>query len=145
MATTIVVDADLTDAVHATTNEKGGDAMRRSSPMKTGATTGSAHGARAQRPSGGSAATGQWWKAWVLLTSLGATVLGWVAFSTGEPPVESAVVAPVMTPMPTQVLSARHVNGPEQRRPLPPSAGMLLPAMPQKPVFQAPVTRTRRS
>jgi hypothetical protein len=81
----------------------------------------------------------------VLLTSLGATVLGWVAFSTGEPPVESAVVAPVTTPMPTPVLSARRVNGPERRTPLQPSAGMLLPAMPQKPVFQAPVTRTRRS
>ena len=112
--------------------------------MKTGATTGSAHGARAQRPSGGSAAMSQWWKAWVLLTSLGATVLGWVAFSTGEPPVESAVVARATTPMPTQVVPARHVNGLEQPRPLPPSAGML-PAMPQKPVFQAPVTRTRRS
>jgi hypothetical protein len=113
--------------------------------MKTGATRGSAHGARAQRPSGGSAATGQWWKAWVLVTSLGASVLGWAAFSTGEPPVESAVVAPVTTPMPTEVLPAHQVNGPEQPRPLPPGAGMLLPAMPQKPVFQAPVTRTRRS
>ena len=81
----------------------------------------------------------------MLLTSLGATVLGWVAFSTGEPPVESAVVAPVKTPMRTQVLPARRVNGPEQPRPVPSGAGMLLPAMPQKPVFQAPVTRTRRS
>ena len=103
-----------------------------------------AHRARAQRPSGGSAATGQWWKAWVLLTGLGATVLGWVAFSTGEPPVESAVVARDTTPMPTQVVPARHVNGLEQPKPLPPSARML-PAMPRKPVFQAPVTRTRRS
>jgi hypothetical protein len=114
--------------------------------MKTGATTGFANGARAQKPAGGSAASGQWWKAWVLLTSLAATVLGWVAFSTGEPPVESAVVAPDTTPMPTQVAPARHVSGLEQPRPrpVPASAGML-PAMPQKPVFQAPVTRTRRS
>jgi len=141
----IVVDSDLTDVGHTTTDETGSDAVRRSSPMNPAATTGSAPRARAQRPSGGSAATAQWWKAWVLLTSLGATVLGWVAFSTGEQPVESAVVAPVTTPMPTQVLPARHVNGPEQPRPLPPSAEMLLPAMPQKPVFQAPVTRTRRS
>jgi hypothetical protein len=81
----------------------------------------------------------------MLLTSLGATVLGWVAFSTGEPPVESAVVAPVTTPRATQVAPARHLNGLEQPRPLPPSAGILLPAMPQKPLFQAPVTRTRRS
>ena len=113
--------------------------------MNAGATTGSAHGTRAQRPCGGSAATGQWWKAWVLLASVGVTVLGWVAFSTGESSVESAVVAPVTTPMPTQVLPARHVKGAEQPSPLPPSAGTLLPTMPQKPVFQAPVTRTRRS
>ena len=111
--------------------------------MKAGATTGPANGARAPRP-GGSAASGQWWKAWVLLTSLGVTVLGWVAFSTGEPPVENAVVAPDTAPRPTQVAPARHMNELEQTRPLPPSAGML-PAMPQKPVFQAPVTRTRRS
>ena len=111
--------------------------------MKTAATTGPADGAPAQR-AGGSAASGQWWKAWVLLISLGATVFGWVAFSTGEPPVESAVVAPDTAPRPTQVAPARHMNELEQTRPLPPSDGML-PAMPQKPVFQAPVTRTRRS
>ena len=95
-------------------------------------------------PAGHPAASGQWWKAWVLLTSLGATVLGWMAFSTGAPPVESAVVAPDTTPMPMRVAPVRHVSGLEQPEPLPPSAGML-PAMPQKPVFQAPVTRTRRS
>ena len=111
--------------------------------MKAGATTGPENGARARRP-GGSAASGQWWKAWMLLTSLGATVLGWVAFSTGEPPVESAVVAPDTAPRPTQVAPARHMNELKQTRPLPPSDAML-PAMPQKPVFQAPVTRTRRS
>lgn len=112
--------------------------------MKTAATTGSANGARAQRPPGGSAASGQRWKAWVLLTSLGATVLGWVAFSAGEPPVESAVVAWDTAPRPSQVAPARPMNEPEQMTPLQPSAGMM-PAMPQKPVFQAPVTRTRRS
>lgn len=138
---TIVADADLTDTVHTTTDERGAQAMRRSNPMTTAAPTVSAHEARAQRHAGGSAASGQWWKAWVLLTSLGATVLGWMAFSTGEPPVESAVVARDTTSMPTQV---RHLNGLERPRPLPPSAGML-PGMPQKPVFQAPVTRTRRS
>jgi hypothetical protein len=141
---TSVVNGNLTDAVHATTDERGSETMRRSRPMKTVPPTGSAHVARAQRPSGGSAASGQWWKAWVLLTSLGASVLGWMAFSTGEPPVESAVVAPDTTLIPTQVAPARHVNGLEQPRPLRPSAGML-PPMPQKPVFQEPVTRTRRS
>jgi hypothetical protein len=118
--------------------------MRRSIPMRTAATTGSASGARVQRLPGGSAASGQWWKAWVLLTSLGATVLGWMALSMGEPSVDSAVVAPAPTPGLTQIAHARQVSGREQPRPLPPSAGML-PAMPQKPVFQAPVTRTRRS
>jgi hypothetical protein len=118
--------------------------MRRSIPMRTAATTGSASGARVQRLPGGSAASGRWWKAWVLLTSLGATVLGWMALSMGEPSVESAVVAPDTTLRPTQVAPARHVSGLEQPTPLPPSAGML-PTMPQKPVFQAPVTRTRRS
>ncbi len=144
MAMTIVVDADLTDAVHTTTDERGRDAVRRSSPMKAAATTGSSNGARVQSPPGGAAASGQWWKAWVLVTSLGATALGWMAFSTGEPPVESAVVAPDATPRPAQVAPARDVKGLEQPRPRPPSAGML-PAMPQKPVFQGPVTRTRRS
>jgi hypothetical protein len=119
--------------------------MRKSSSMKTDATADSAGGPQVQRPRGGPAVSGQWWKVWVLLTSLGATVLGWVAFSTGEAPAENAVIAPVTTPMPSQVLPARRVNGPEQRRPVPPGAGTLLPAMPQKPVFQAPVTRTRRS
>lgn len=114
--------------------------MRKSSSMKTAAATGSAGGPRV-----GPAGSGQWWKVWVLVTSLGATVLGWVALSTGEPPVDSAVAAPVATPIPTQVLPARRVNGPEPPRPVPSRAGMLLPAMPQKPVFQAPVTRTRRS
>lgn len=111
--------------------------------MKTGTTTDSADGVRTHRPAGGSAATGQWWKAWVLLTSLGATVLGWVAFSTGEPPVESAVVA--STPMPTQVLPARQLTERDRPRPLSPGVRTPLPTMPQKPVFQAPVTRTRRS
>lgn len=86
----------------------------------------------------------QRWKAWVLLASLGAPVLGWMTSSTGEPPVESTAVAPDTTLMPTQVAPAARVDGPVPLRPLPQSA-VILPAMPQKPVFQAPVTRTRRS
>jgi hypothetical protein len=145
MAMTIVVDADRTDAVHTTTDQKrGSDAMQRSIPMRIAATTGSANGVRVQRPAGGWAASGQWWKAWALLTSLGATVLGWMALSMGEPSVESVVVGPAPTPRLTQIAPARQVSGLEQPRPLPPSVGVL-PAMPQKPVFQAPVTRTRRS
>jgi hypothetical protein len=112
--------------------------------MKSAATPGSANLAPAQRAPGGSAASSQWWKAWVLLTSLGATVLGWMASSTGEPYVESAAVAADTAPMPTHVAPARPVSGLEQARRRPPNAGTL-PAMPQKPVFQSPVTRTRRS
>lgn len=145
MATLIAVDTDLIDAAHTTTDEReAATPMRRTRPMRTDATAGSANGARVQRPDAGLAASGQWWKAWVLLTSLGATVLGWVAFSTGTPPVESAVVAPDTAPTPTRIAPARHVNGLERPSRLPASTGML-PPMPQRPVFQAPVTRTRRS
>jgi len=112
--------------------------------MRTTTTPRSANGAPVQRPPGGSAASGQWWKAWVLLTSLGATVLGWMALSMAEPAVESAVAVPAPTPRLTQDSPVRQVSGLEQPRPRLPSAGTL-PAMPQKPVFRAPVTRTRRS
>jgi hypothetical protein len=80
--------------------------MRKSRPMKTAATAGSAGGPQVKRPRGGPTVSGQWWKVWVLLTSLGATVLGWVAYSTGEPPVESVVVAPVTTPIGVRGLAA---------------------------------------
>ena len=64
---------------------------------------------------------GQWWKAWVLLTGLGATIFGWMAFPHGE--------------------RAEPIDSPRHLR----TSVRTLPAMPQKPVFQAPVTRTRRS
>ena len=112
--------------------------------MRTGATTGSGHETRVRIPSGGSAATGQWWKAWVLLTGLGATVLGWMAFAAGGPPAAPPVVASDARLAPTQAEPVRYVSGLEQPRPLPSSATGL-PAVPQKPVFQTPVTRTRRS
>ena len=56
-----------------------------------------------------------WWKAWILLSSLGATVVGWMALPGVEPPADAVVVSPRVT------------------------------AMPQKPAFEAPVTRTRSS
>ena len=139
MTMTIVSDADPIDDVHATTEEMG--ITRRHAEitsMKTQAATGSGHGTR------GPAAGSHWWKAWVLVTSLGATVLGWMAFAMTEPPANLAVVAPDARPAPTQAPPARHASGLEQPGPLPASAGML-PVMPQKPIFQAPVTRTRRS
>lgn len=93
---------------------------------------------------GGSTSAGrQWWKLWVLLTSIAATVLGWMAFPADQPSaspesVSTQVPAPVNEAI---VLPAETVD---RTRPL---AGVVhpLPAMPQKPVFQAPITRTRRS
>ena len=106
-------------------------------------TRGSANVIRGRLPLRGSGVSREGWKAWVLLTSLGATLLGWMAFATGAQSVESVAVAPDTRPMPVET-PARHVSGLEQPRRLPASDGML-PAMPAKPVFQAPVTRTRRS
>jgi hypothetical protein len=103
---------------------------------------GSADAARVRSPHGGFAANGQWWKACVLVTGLGATVLGWMAFPRDKPAVESVAISP-QAPMP-QVAPVFRVNGLDEPRPLPPTA-RTLPAMPQKPVFQTPVTRTRRS
>jgi hypothetical protein len=111
--------------------------------MKTSTRTGSHH-EEPQRQIGAAAGGHSWWKAWVLLASLGATALGWVAFATDGAAVESAVAVRETAPVPTRFSPARDVNGRVQPRPLPPSPGMV-PVMPRKPVFQAPVTRTRRS
>ena len=76
------------------------------------------------RRTGSPGAGGQWWKAWVLLTGLGATTFGWMAFQQAEP-----------------VLRVEPIGSPRNL----PTSARRLPTMPQKPVFQAPVTRTRRS
>lgn len=76
---------------------------------------------------------GQWWKVWVLLTSVGVTVFGWLALPTNEP----ATVADA--PPPQVSVSADNFPGVSVER-----VGRLRGA-PVKPVFQAPVTRTRRS
>lgn len=123
--------------------------------MKTAATSGSRNGTRTERGPGR-----EWWKVWVLLTSLGATVLGWMAFALGEPPAEHAIIAPASAsapaePVPAPVPALRTIEPADLAPPPrtievePPllrqrSVGTL-PAMPSKPVFQAPVTRTRRS
>jgi hypothetical protein len=67
-----------------------------------------------------------------------------MAITMGEPPVESVVAAPEASPMPTQIAPALGIDRLDEPTRLEPSA-RTLPAMPQKPVFQAPVTRTRRS
>lgn len=111
--------------------------------MKT-ASTGSGSVARVQKPPCGSAANNQWWKAWALLISLGATVFGWMAFASGEPPVEKSAIVVPEAPLPTRVAPVSRVTELDKPSPIPPGA-RTLPAMPSKPVFQSPVTRTRRS
>ncbi|MEQ1756735.1 MAG: hypothetical protein ABL986_00320 [Vicinamibacterales bacterium] len=68
----------------------------------------------------------QWWKAWVLLAGFGATVLGWMVFPRDQHTPASVVISPQVTQSDETGI----------RR---------LPRMPDKPVFQAPITRTRRS
>jgi hypothetical protein len=84
-----------------------------------------------------------WWKAWLLLTGLGATVLGWKAFPQDEqPPLDGRGSSQVS--MSVEDASALRVEPIDRARDA--STGIrVLPAMPQRPVFMAPVTRTRRS
>ena len=94
-----------------------------------------------------SVASGQWWKVWVLLSSLGATMFGWLALTSDKPTSDSVVVAPpVAIPITAPGTAARvlRTDAVDKMRQHPPSARPL-PTMPQRPVFQSPVTRTRRS
>ena len=95
------------------------------------------------RRTGSPGAVGQWWKAWVLLTGLGATVLGWMAFPSDEqPPVNGIGSSQVsMSVEDAPVLRVEPIDRTRQAQ----TGIRMLPAMPQKPVFRAPVTRTRRS
>ena len=86
---------------------------------------------------------GQWWKAWVLLTGLGATVFGWMAFPHGEQPAATAGISPQVS-MSSENEPRLRVGAIDSPRHLQ-SSVRTLPTMPQKPVFRAPVTRTRRS
>ncbi len=88
----------------------------------------------------------QWWKAWLLLTSLGATALGSMALPQDEPqPVSGAgsVQAPaVAEPVRMVPVRAVQTSGTIARSP---TGAPALRAIPQRPVFRTPVTRTRRS
>ena len=111
--------------------------------MKSASNPGSARERTPTRRAGSAAGGTQWWKAWLLLTSLGATVLGWVAFPQDEQQADSGIVSPQMR-LPAEdasVVRVDMVGNSEQ----PPTTARALPTMPQKPVFRAPVTRTRRS
>ena len=84
-----------------------------------------------------------WWKAWILLSSLGATVVGWMALPGVKSPADAAVVSPMVTTTSAQAVASPVSAVMERRRPG--SSIRSMPSMPQKPVFEAPVTRTRRS
>lgn len=104
--------------------------------------TDSANATRTDRARG-PAISSQWWKAWILLSSLGATVVGWMALPGVRSPLDRVLVPPTVTTTSAKVL-ALPVNAVVEPR-LPGSSVRSMPTMPQKPVFQAPVTRTRRS
>jgi hypothetical protein len=82
-------------------------------------------------------------KAWILLTSLGATVVGWMVLPGLDSSAERTVLSPKAT-MPSADVLALPVNAVEEPK-QPGSSVRSMPMMPQRPVFQAPVTRTRRS
>lgn len=94
------------------------------------------------RRTGPPVAAGQWWKASVLLTALGVTVLGWMTLPRSEPaPVNGTLSSKIsMSAENAPILRAERID--RSRR----ATGIrTLPGMPQRPVFQAPITRTRRS
>lgn len=95
------------------------------------------------RRTGSAGADGQWWKAWVLLTGLGATAFGWMAFPYVEQPAAAGGISPPtsLSVENKRLVRVEPIGGPKQ----PSTSARTLPAMPHKPVFQAPVTRTRRS
>ena len=109
--------------------------------MATRLKTNVADAPRRERPGIGGAAGGQWWRVWILATSLGATVVGWVALE--RDPATGPAIAASTAHSSTRVGPAS-VGAADGSRQLQPAAGSPQ-AMPQKPVFHAPVTRTRRS
>ena len=85
----------------------------------------------------------EWWKLWILLSSLGATVVGWMALPGIKSPADGVVVSSTATTMSAEVHALPVDAVVEPGRPGP--SVRSIPTMPQKPVFEAPVTRTRRS
>ena len=75
------------------------------------------------------------WKGWLLLAGVSATVFGWLALSPHDEP-------PMVTAAPNQI-AARPAPGTTHRATR--TADGVGPVRPARPVFQAPITRTRRS
>ena len=88
-------------------------------------------------------AAGQWWKAWVLLTGLGVTVIGWMALPRDEPPPVNGIISSQVS------MSAE--NSPVVRvERIHPTAESIhrhwhIAGKAREAAFQAPITRTRRS
>lgn len=94
------------------------------------------------RRTGSPGEVGQSWKAWVLLTGLGATVLGWMGFPHGQQPAHGVNSPQVSISVANEPgLRVEPIDSSQHHQ----TGVRTLPAAPQKPVFQAPVTRTRRS
>ena len=67
------------------------------------------------RRTGSPGSAGQWWKAWVLLTGLGVTVLGWMAFPHGEPPAATDGISPQVSMSAENAPLSRRQNRPIAR------------------------------
>lgn len=92
----------------------------------------------------------QGWKAWVLLTGVGITVIGSLAIRSSTPPGSDAASTPGVVALPPERVAELGSVRPLEltARSLPRRGSMRvdgLPSMPTKPLFAAPVTRTRRS
>ena len=87
-----------------------------------------------------------WWKAWLLLTSLGATAFGAMAFPPEEPSSVSGITS-TQTPAPAEQVRVMPVRAVQASRNVArsPTGAPALRAIPPRPVFRTPVTRTRRS
>ena len=91
----------------------------------------------------------QGWKAWVLLTSVGITALGSWAIRSATPPGGGFAPTPGVVAPRSELVAELGEATPLARtaRALPRRGSRIdgLPSMPTKPMFDAPVTRTRRS
>ncbi|MEQ1909328.1 MAG: hypothetical protein ABMA15_10925 [Vicinamibacterales bacterium] len=95
------------------------------------------------RQMGPRGAAGHWWKAWVLLTGLAVTMLGWAIPRDERPPANGSMSSQEsLSAEHSPVVRAGRIERPQQ---VSTSSIRTLRGMPQKPAFQAPVTRTRRS
>jgi hypothetical protein len=86
---------------------------------------------------------GRFWKSVIVVASLMATSLGWLMQPRHEQPTQQEAVSADVA-MHTNIDTATPARTVVATSPAP---NMLrpLPSMPQKPVFERPVTRTRRS